>query len=303
MKNTSIGILDLGLDNISILNSLYNGLRSESFFYVNDLACHRYEGLENNIILKRVENSVDFLLKQKIKLLIVISAEIIEYCQEYFNSLPIPVINIVDTIISCVNRDFEHRNMLLLARKDILNANLFQKNFEYNHLYNIDSEKLERIVLENKTKTSLSFHTTQELFKPIAKKDVNVIIPVSVALENLLIEFREYLPNAKLLDLGNEIVEKTKAALLTIDNLNIKGKGKIKIFINVDKDKVNIKHLLNIKYKIFERPKIVLLDEKNENNKKYLLIDKNSEEAKANLNKSMLGSHKLTVDKNKSKKN
>lgn len=243
-----IGILDMGIDNISILNILQNAFQCEHFIYVNDQECPEYEGLANEVILERVKKNVSLLLSLNVKLIVVVSNTILEYCYDYFNEIDVPVINIMDIITAYVNDKYEHKNMALLANENITNANIYQKRLRYNHLYNLISNKLDAIIVSNKLKTQVSFDNTKEVFKVVFKKDVDIIIPTTFNLLLLYTEIKEYMKDAELLPLGDIIIEKIKAALLAIENIAIKGKGKIQIYLN--KKYINFGHLINKKMKV-----------------------------------------------------
>ena len=243
-----IGILDMGIDNISILNLVQNAFRYEHFLYVNDLECPEYEGLPIDEILNRVKRNVAFLLSKNVKLIIVVSNTILEYCYNYFNEIRVPVINIFDIITTYLNDKYEHKNMALLANENIMNANIYQKKLRYNHLYSIISNKLDEIVVDNKLKTQLSFDQTKEVFKPVITKDVDIIIPTSFNLLLLTTEIAEYMRESEILPLGNLIIDKITAALLAIENLYSKRKGKAEVFIN--KKSINFNHLINKKIKV-----------------------------------------------------
>ena len=145
MNKRPIGIIDINVDGLYILNSLAKEFKNEDFIYINDIKNFPYEGREQEEIVKLVTENVEKLLKQNIKMLVVISDTIIEYCFDYLQTLNIPVINIVQSIINYVNKNHEQKNLVLLAKSYILKANLYQKNFNYNHMYNIASDELENI--------------------------------------------------------------------------------------------------------------------------------------------------------------
>ncbi|MGI6677199.1 MAG: hypothetical protein ACOX5N_07105 [Bacilli bacterium] len=69
-----------------------------------------------------------------------------------------------------------------MARKETIEANLYQKRFNYNHLYNIPSDELERIIEEKQTKTARSFTAVKEAFRPVMKKEVDLIVTGSPCL-------------------------------------------------------------------------------------------------------------------------
>ena len=250
MIKTPIGILDMGIDNLSILNYLSQVFKNEHFIYINDLENPDYEALTEDNIEVRVRKNVEELLARNVKLIVVVSNTIVEYCREYFDKIDIPVINIVDSIIDYVNENYEHKNMAFIATLNIINANLYQKFFKYNHLYNLVSDDIEKFLHNHKVKTSESFDLTRDLLRSVLKKDINIIIPSSFNMMLLKTEMAEYLPTAILINLFNIIEDKIKAALLTIENFCKKGRGSVEIIININKKDVDFSNLLTIKYQL-----------------------------------------------------
>ena len=261
MKKQAIGILDTNIDNIAIINFLEKSFPYEHFIYVYDPECLQYEGLPEDEIKLRVQKNLDYLLARQVKLIITVSSTIVEYCIDILNKISIPVVNIFDSIIDEVNNSYEHKNMVLLADEALLQANIYQKNIRYNHLYPISSDALTNLIKEQKTKTSISFNTVQEVLKTVICKEVDLIIPTNVNLLLLKTEIEEYMPEAQILNVGLLLVEKTKAALLTIENLAYKKKGFVELAKISIKQKDYIKKFLFSKRLIW-RKKIAKTKEK-----------------------------------------
>ncbi|HPB49285.1 MAG TPA: hypothetical protein PK334_03160, partial [Bacilli bacterium] len=132
MNKLAIGILDSGYEGLTLFEELVREYRYESFLYINDIQNMPYEGKKAEDIQKAVQKNIDSLLSQGIKLLLVVSDIIVEHCQGLLNSLEIPVINIVNSIIEYVNTNFEQKDLILLIKQEVIKANLYQKNFRYN---------------------------------------------------------------------------------------------------------------------------------------------------------------------------
>lgn len=248
MVKTPIGILDMGIDNISVLNYLSKVFKREHFIYINDLEVPDYEKVPEEQIKERVLKNIEILKSRNVKLIVVVSNTIIEYCRDMFDDIPIPIINIVDMIIDYVNQNYEHRNMALIAIENIMNANIYQKFIKYNHLYNLFSDNIETYLHSNHPKTTESFRLTRDLLRTVLKKDLNIIIPSSFNMMLIETEIEEYLPGVPLLNINEILESKIKAALLAIENFEAKGKGLIEVIINIEKKGINFDNLLKIKY-------------------------------------------------------
>lgn len=208
MIKNPIGILDSGFEGLTVVEKMTKGLKNEDIIYINDCENYPYEGKATADIVSYVQKNVEFLLTQNIKLLVVVSDVIVEYCSDYLSTLSIPVLNSVNAIIDYVHNKYEQKNLALFARNDILESNIYQKNFKYNRLYNIPSDDIEALINQNEIKTSASFAAINEATKVINKRSVDVIIPSSPFLIKLKTEFTEYLEYTEIIDIGSIICRK-----------------------------------------------------------------------------------------------
>ncbi|MFA7127142.1 MAG: hypothetical protein WC182_06295 [Bacilli bacterium] len=69
MKKSPIGILDMNIENISILNDLAKAFPHEHFIYVYDPECPQYEGLSEEEIQLRVIKNLNYLISRQVKLI------------------------------------------------------------------------------------------------------------------------------------------------------------------------------------------------------------------------------------------
>jgi glutamate racemase len=210
MIKDAIGILDMGMETLPFVYILSKIFRRERFVYANDLKNQPYEGQSPESIMNYVKTNMERLLSQNLKLVIVGSDVIFEYTQAYLQSLSIPVINVVDTLIDYVNTNYEQKNIVLLAKNSVLEANLYQKNIKYNHLYSLPSDELESIIMNKLTKTTKAFYTAKETLAPAIKKEVDIVITSSPFLTLMKIELEEYLKLAEITDLGEIFAQKIK---------------------------------------------------------------------------------------------
>ena len=72
---------------------------------------------------------INYLMIKKIDILVVVSDNIVEYCEDLLNNLSVPVVQIVNETINFINEEFEHKNIGFLSTTSMINANIYQKNF------------------------------------------------------------------------------------------------------------------------------------------------------------------------------
>ena len=274
MKKNPIGILDEGYQGINVFQGLSKKYKNEDFIYVNDIINSQYEGKELEAINKCVKEKVDFLLLLGVKAIVVVSSAIVEYCSEFLESLNIPIIKIDDAVIKYISQEFEQKNIALVARESIIKANIYQKFLKYNHLYAIFSDELEKIVLDRKVKTALSFSKTREVCKYILNKDVDIFMMVDSYIENLYTEINEYVKANTVSNLA-EIIDKEIISKEVYEYQ--KGSGKRYVYSDVSKKEFkNATYWIDMKYKYqnIEIKRNIILKELEEKKRKEELKNK-----------------------------
>lgn len=233
MVKNPIGILDMGIEGLGIISKLAENYRSETFIYLNDMIGAPYEGRTPEEITKYVSNNIELLNTLNLKMLLVVSDTILEYCSDLFKDLSYPVLPLIDLTHDYINEKYEQKNMVIIGKDGVLKANLYQKDLVYNHLFAIPSDEMEKIILGNQTKTSKSFKTVQESLKPITKRDIEALILTLDYLQNLRIEINEYLSANNIItpyDIFADKINKDYSDLLLQ-----KGKGKVYILSQLPK--------------------------------------------------------------------
>lgn len=246
MVKKLVGILDCGFEGITVLEKLSQNVNGVSFIYLNDYLNYPYEGKPVIDITSYIQKNIDKLLSMNVDAIIVVSDVIVEYASDLLSTIKVPLITSVKAITNYVYEKYEQKNMALFAREDILESNMYQKNFKYNRLYNIPSDEIENLINQNEVKTSKSFAAVNEASKLIPKKEVDVIIPSSPFLIKLKTEFNEYLKFSELIDVGN-IISSKLIELLNYDNDK---KSNIIVMCKLKKQEFKQKtKWLNLKYK------------------------------------------------------
>lgn len=244
-----IGVIDTDMNNIYILNELYNTFKNAEILYFNTNSKEKYEGLDEEALVEDVNSSIDFLIKNHIDILVVSSDTIIEYCMPQLEELKIPYVLITAEAINYINEKYEYKNLGFMACTSVIEANMYQKNFRYNHLYNMTSDSLTETIKKYKVKTSESFQETKMVVGPVAKKGLDIIIPSSINYLMLKTEIFEFLKEVDILPIDTVICEKVNT-LLYNNLLPIKGKTNVTILEKEDKDKKEFEKYLKINYRV-----------------------------------------------------
>lgn len=252
MKNIkkTIGVLDLNIDNISFLNVLRNKFVNDDIYYINDLTIENIDEMDVEDINKNVNNLITYLMSKQIDILVVVSDNIVEYCDELLNSLSVPVIQIVNETINYVNENYEYKNIGFLSTTSMIKANIYQKNLRYNHLYNMNGDDLKDLIRNHLVKTTESFQEVKTVIAPVFKKDLDIVIPSLVNYLMVTTEINEFLKDVEVIKIDELLCNSIQKQLYKLQELPIKGKGKTYLCLNDTVDEKQLKRLLNIKYNI-----------------------------------------------------
>ncbi len=243
-NSTPIGLLDGGFEGINIFNELTRKYPAQSFIYINDAKFFNGDISDTEELNLHIKANIDCLLNKGVKIIICLSYELMILCKELFDSSNFIIYYLSNNLIEYVNNKYEHKNIAFLAKESILKENIFQKDFKYNHLYNIPCDDLEKLIMNKQTKTALSFETVKNVCKNAMNKQLDAIVFLDSILSYLKIEFKEYITYKEIVDLSEIAILKIKNKLVTI------GKSKNYIISSVTKNEfLDNKFVIKNKYK------------------------------------------------------
>lgn len=244
-----IGVLDMNIDSIYLLNAMRNTFKNDDIYYINDANLETYEGMEVEEINAYVKKNLDYLLSLNVDVVVVSDPTIIEYCEELLINTQVKVVNIVEESINYINENYEYKNIGFLSNGAIIEANIYQKNFRYNHLYNMNGDELINLIRTHLVKTTETFQETKNIIAPVFKKDLDVIIPSHVNFLMIKTEIHEFLKDVDIVPIDVIICDKIKHLIHDYDVLPKKGKGKTFIYVKDTNDNI-LKRFLQHKYKV-----------------------------------------------------
>lgn len=223
-----IGVIDANNENIYLLNALYNTFKNCDILYFNIDTVEKYEGLDDETLVNDTQCAIQYLISKNIDIIVFASDTIIEYYNEKIEELKVPYILITECSINYINENYEYKNLGFMACTSVIEANLYQKYFRYNHLYNMTSDSLTETIKKFKVKTSESFQETRLVVAPVAKKGLDIIIPSSVNYLMLKTEICEFLKEVDILPIDEVICNNVSSLIF---NSLLPAKGKTKVFI------------------------------------------------------------------------
>lgn len=260
----AVVVLDLGYNALYALNAIKRELNNENIIYLNDLNKETYDVLSEeeifdlNAVLENIKELIARALKFSPKLIIVANDSIIEYGKELLDAVEVKKIYLTDVIIEEVNKNYEYKNMAFFAPQGIIEANLYQHNFHYTRLYNLNADNVTDALKNFKMKTSDSFNQVKNALLPLYKKDVDVIIPTFSNILLFQTEIFEYVKDQNkdvvILNIDDLLAENAKLSIGNVQSEKQKNKRSVFIVKNkeeINKNKKDLKQALNDQKKVY----------------------------------------------------
>lgn len=133
VNNRPIGIFDSGIGGLTVLKSIHSLLPHETLIYFGDLARIPYGTKSKAAILEYSLQTVNFLLKQNVKMIVIacntiastVGEEIALICKQH----DILLVNIIDCVIKDYFSPDDHKksSWLVLATPATINSGYYQK--------------------------------------------------------------------------------------------------------------------------------------------------------------------------------
>jgi len=252
LPNKKIGVLDLNIDNLFILDTLRKKFINDDIYYINDITIENVDEMDKEELNQAVNKLLNILLEKQIDVLLIVSDSIIEYCEELFVDLKIPVVKIVEDTINYVNEHYEYENVGFLASNSMIEANIYQKNIRYNHLYTMPGDGLRDLIRTHLVKTSESFQETKNVIAQVYKKELDIIVPSLINYLLVKTEITEFLKDVTLIPVDDVLTNNVGKILYPNNDYPEKGKGITYLLSNVALDVKAINRIIKTKYKIID---------------------------------------------------
>ena len=262
----AVVVLDLGYNALYALNAIKRELNNENIIYLNDLNKETYDVLSEeeifdlNAVLENIKELIERALKFSPKLIIVANDSIIEYGKELLDAVEVKKIYLTDVIIEEINKNYEYKNMAFFAPQGIIEANLYQHNFHYTRLYNLNADNILDSLKNFKMKTSDSFNQVKNALLPLYKKDVDIIIPTFSNILLFQTEIFEYVKDQNkdvvILNIDDLLAKNAKLSIGNVQDAKQKNKKPVFIVKNkeeINKNKKDLKQALNDQKKVYEK--------------------------------------------------
>jgi glutamate racemase len=138
MNNQAIGVIDSGIGGLTVVSQLFKFLSNEKIIYLGDTARVPYGGRSEKVINQFSLELVDFLVKKKIKALVIacnsISANSLSLIKK---NISIPIIDVINPTADFINNNIptcRDKKILIIGTKATVKSKIYLKKIKSNFL-------------------------------------------------------------------------------------------------------------------------------------------------------------------------
>lgn len=128
MQSDKIGIFDSGFGGLTVMRKIRALLPHENIVYFGDTARLPYGNKSQETVLRYVQESSQFLLEQKIKLLVIAChtacALALSQLQREF---PVPIVGVIPAAVENLVHLPKHENIAVLATRSTISSGVYQE--------------------------------------------------------------------------------------------------------------------------------------------------------------------------------
>lgn len=131
MKTAPIGIFDSGIGGLTVAKEIIRVLPHESIIYLGDTARVPYGTRDKKTITQFSLELAKFLLKQKVKVLVVACNTISATCLSQIQKIsPVPVIGVIDATVQEALEDTNTRVIGVIGTRATINSKAYEKSIK-----------------------------------------------------------------------------------------------------------------------------------------------------------------------------
>lgn len=131
MRNLPIGIFDSGIGGLTVVKEIIKELPNESIIYLGDTARVPYGTRGRKVITKFALELANFLLKRRVKFLVVGCNTISATCLEEIKKIsPVPVLGVIKPAIEEAIKNTKRGRIGVIGTRATIDSQVYQKNLK-----------------------------------------------------------------------------------------------------------------------------------------------------------------------------
>lgn len=131
MRNNPIGVFDSGIGGLTVVKEILKELPNESIIYLGDTARVPYGTRGKEVIKKFALELTDFLLKKKVKFLVVACNTISATClNEIVRISPVPVLGVIKEAVSAAIKSTKTNTIGVIGTQATILSSVYEKEIK-----------------------------------------------------------------------------------------------------------------------------------------------------------------------------
>lgn len=181
LTENPIGLFDSGVGGLTVMQSIKSKLPKENLIYFGDTARVPYGGKSRDTILRYSLENAAFLIKKKIKFLVVacntVSAYALPYLEEAFS---IPVVGVIEAGVDAAIRISKGKRIAVLGTRGTIASGAYQELFKQKdpcvELFTVSCPLLVPLVEENFITHPAARLIVQEYLRPLCQSGIDTLL-------------------------------------------------------------------------------------------------------------------------------
>ncbi|TAF33648.1 MAG: glutamate racemase [Cytophagales bacterium] len=218
-----IGVFDSGIGGLTVAKALKTVLPNESLVYFGDTAHLPYGEKSKASLQAYVIKSIDFLLEQNAKLILIAcnsaSAAAFELAQAYVGSR-VRVVNVIDPIVEYISQKFDNQDIGLIGTRQTVHSRVYEHKLAARNptvkLHALATPLLAGMIEEGFFNNSISQQIVAEYLQNFASKPIKGLVLACTHYPLIKKEIEAFLGvGVEVIDASGIVAEAVRKALVS----------------------------------------------------------------------------------------
>ena len=228
MDNRAIGVFDSGLGGLTAVSALRRLLPNEDIVYLADTKNVPYGDKSREELLKLAESDIDFLLSKEVKLILIACGTVSStLTEEQMQKYGVHVVGVIAPAVDAAAEKSKNGKIGVIATAASIKSGAYKKKMlekdGEREVFDVACPKLVLLIESGKTEGAEVKEALLEYLEPLKENGIDTLVLGCTHYPLLKKEVGAILPDAALIDVGEEAAEEVKEFLIKNDMLSENG--------------------------------------------------------------------------------
>ncbi len=261
-RNGAIGIFDSGVGGLTVFREIEKVLPNEDLIYLGDTAHVPYGNKSSATVVKFSINNVLFLLRKKVKLVVVAcntaSSLALEHLRQIFS---VPILGVIEAGVVKALKVSPSKRIAIIGTRSTINSRSYEIEIKKRQpqvkVYSVACPLFVPLVEEGILRGEIVERVIELYLGDLKKRDIDTLILACTHYPLLKREIAKYLKRINIIDSAEEMAFYTRMVLEERDLLNLKTtKAKREFYVTDEPTAFKRMAVLFLKRQIF-KPKVI----------------------------------------------